>query len=807
MSAKAIIGFDSLSLPATVKWPSGNFDPGWLIYVYDWDTISLHGSRGEQLSSPIDLCTGYYPCSLLLKGESKGTLRVSGNASISCRSDLGCLKMSIESVFFICDDNPRSESLFTVHHSSLALVNSTFHGCGSNHETSMIEVQQNSEVIIQFCSFMCQAGDFSNSKISVGASSLIILHSTFDCQSGSSKSMISMFDSNATIYKGVFSCFKALNSSSVLESRGSKLKIMHSFFHSCGIEGKYSVLDFYQSTIAVHSSVFTCGEDVQVNSVLKASQSTLYIFDSSFSECKSVVDGGVIQVLSGTFVEIFSCKFINLHSNGFGGSIAVFGSKISIKYSTFVNCSAQTGGAIWATSLQALNGSILVFQTRLSIESTVFWNCSAGLSNDANPENISVLNPSAELFESCQFNNIANHGEGFGGAIAAFGSSVSVLISSTTFFMSASRDGGGSIWISAFEGCSRFLQPVDTTLMIRNSEFDQSWTEAFGGAILAVSGGYSWSGEVLGLIIQSSRFRKCRAGKDGGAIRLSGSLVFSRLEYVIFDACLSSASGGIVSSTNGSVFSLLSSLLLGGVSLGLGGGAIHASESWLSVYNTSIQASWAPNGGGGVLFWQGHTFPARGCPTGSKSVIMYCSASGSIFESSESMCSIGICVACEAGAYQDEIDSDECISCPPGTFADGQGHSFCVKCSAGRFSTISGAKSSGVCKLCEGGQYSDFSATSCLPCSKGTFSEAPISQSCARCDAGKYSSVLSASSSEMCFQCNPGKFSPLFGASSPEVCLFCEVGTYAESSGHSIRLPLPHSMCFAISVRGPFKNY
>ena len=131
------------------------------------------------------------------------------------------------------------------------------------------------------------------------------------------------------------------------------------------------------SKIIIDSVAFTCRNQQSSHSLLKVQGSLLQISNSSFTDCQSDTDGGVIQSYDNAEVKLQSCRFYSIHSCGYGGAVAAFGCNLSVINSDFFNCSSKAGGgAIWSSVFQDCYGSSQQTNTSLSIISSVFSKCS-----------------------------------------------------------------------------------------------------------------------------------------------------------------------------------------------------------------------------------------------------------------------------------------------------------------------------------------------------------------------------------------------------------------------------------------------
>ena len=259
--------------------------------------------------------------------------------------------------------------------------------------------------------------------------------------------------------------------------------------------------------ISVQAVHFVCDNTTISVPIFKVYQSVFSITNSSFQNCMSTVDGGIIQSYDQASVFISSSNFENIHTLKSGGVIAVAGSKIYIRDSTFVNCSSdESGGAIFASTFQS-SGSEQAVDTVVNIISSTFRDCKSAISGGAiysisqdvdMPYQI-LINSSSTLFISCEsFVGGAIYGSGMyvtvnlinstvkdskaidaGGAISIIDSAVVVLANSSLRSNSAVGRGGGAVHL-------------------RNSRFFQSGLVCTDNVAPAGGGGgLLWEGNIL----------------------------------------------------------------------------------------------------------------------------------------------------------------------------------------------------------------------------------------------------------------------------------------------------------------------
>ena len=348
-------------------------------------------------------------------------------------------------------------------------------------------------------------------------------------------------------------------------------------------------------------------------------------------------------------------------------------------------CISITVDSVTVTCLGRGNNTSLfkMQQSSLQITNSKFHSCQSNTDGGV----IQSYYKGVVALESCEFRH--GHSEGYGGAIAAFGSDL--LISNSTFSNFSSRKGGGAVWWSSFQDCYGSSDKYDTKLYIESSRFDKCSTEGSGGAVLVDSAMLSFLEETQSVIIAFSTFSDCFADENGGAIRLAGGPVAARVVSSKFFGCTSMASGGCISAEDLSSLSLISSSVDNGTSYGLGGGGVHLRNASFMSFNTIISNCSAPLGGGGGIFWQISVFlEVRGCPRGMRGVATSCALDlptktlGS--KSLSSVCTFGTCAFCNAGEFQADPDHAEC----PGPLCARTGSGVCNVCEAGTYSTAQG---------------------------------------------------------------------------------------------------------------------
>ena len=136
----------------------------------------------------------------------------------------------------------------------------------------------------------------------------------------------------------------------------------------------------------------------------------------------------------------------------------------------------------------------------------------------------------------------------------------------------------------------------------------------------------------------------------------------------------------------------------------------------------------------------------------------------------------GVCVACSAGKWSplNTITSDnECQLCSKGKWSNQTGlteNAQCKDCFAGKWSSTEGIAADSSCNFCSSGKWSDVS---------GLF----LDSQCTSCVAGKYDSAGSGiikTAESICKICDGGQFSEVSSAS----CKLCPSGWHNFDEGN-----------------------
>ena len=147
------------------------------------------------------------------------------------------------------------------------------------------------------------------------------------------------------------------------------------------------------------------------------------------------------------------------------------------------------------------------------------------------------------------------------------------------------------------------------------------------------------------------------------------------------------------------------------------------------------------------------------------------------------------CQNCAAGQYRqskkedakgnltdESTDPTTCVNCPAGWSSD-TGSTKCQSCEAGKYGDAVGAVA---CKNCNSGQYrtrDEEDATSCVPCSVGTYQDRVGQASCFPCIPGSINDQVG---QDQCKDCVAGEYRG--PDDKADKCLECAIGDYSTAA-------------------------
>ena len=144
-------------------------------------------------------------------------------------------------------------------------------------------------------------------------------------------------------------------------------------------DGSLACLEFYGCTMVVLDGVqMLCDGVLSINSVLEINGAWLDVGGTSFHNCSSWTDGGIIRSYgAGSVITVTSSTFLRAKSMGQGGGISVVGGSLHIFDSVFSNCSAVNGGGGISGSLFQCYGSAQTVSTEIKVAGCRFVGCSS----------------------------------------------------------------------------------------------------------------------------------------------------------------------------------------------------------------------------------------------------------------------------------------------------------------------------------------------------------------------------------------------------------------------------------------------
>ena len=221
-------------------------------------------------------------------------------------------------------------------------------------------------------------------------------------------------------------------------------------------------------SITIMSLLVRCDSSISNNGVLEIYGAELTLLNTSFLNCSSRKDGGVMYIYgSASIVTVLSSRFVQTHSLGSGGAISMVGGSLQVWDSEFTGCSAaRNGGCISAALFECYSLSYLV-ATVMQISDSRFAECSSfGNGGAVSASSIAVnVSINSSLFERC-------YTDGGGGGIAATDGAVVSVSGSTFRGNSAYGYGGGGLYAA------------ESQLVISSLSCDGNTAPSGGGAAL-----------------------------------------------------------------------------------------------------------------------------------------------------------------------------------------------------------------------------------------------------------------------------------------------------------------------------------
>ena len=172
----------AITFPQIVQWGPAVAGWRWLVFVYLWDTVNLADNSTAFASTPLILCTQYFPCELHIQGY--GMVELSGEAQIACLSSAGCSRISVHFVEFVCRSSNRS--IFQIQGSTLSMFKVAFVGCSSGTDGGVVRAYDLAEVVIDECNFTdISSGGFGGAVAAYGSNLYVTNSLLHNCSSRS----------------------------------------------------------------------------------------------------------------------------------------------------------------------------------------------------------------------------------------------------------------------------------------------------------------------------------------------------------------------------------------------------------------------------------------------------------------------------------------------------------------------------------------------------------------------------------------------------------------------------------------------
>ena len=372
--------------PQNVSWTSSSND---FVYLFDWDTIVVDGSKNNNLSMRIQLCTGLFPCALNMVGINNGSIKRVDAGSISCWSTNGCTNVVVETVDLWCEDVDAAVPIFKVFQSSLSISSSSFSSCTSTIDGGIVQSYNGALVTINHSKFEnLHSFGYGGALIAIG-SQVAVINSIF---------------SNCSSDKG-----GGAISASTYQLTGSE--------HSVETDVSISLSSFYDcSSSALGGAIIAFSQPSQLNPLIR-----IFISSAKFIKCWSYSGGAVYASGQTVFTQIQNCSFLMCKASSSGGALSLNDlAAVKSLSSSFMHNSANGlgGGAIFVKSsyFNSFASSFNYNNAPLGGGGSLLWQGN--------------IPPSLQQSDLCELNNTAMYGQ-------CIASDLKVLA-----IVSSARDGG-----------------------------------------------------------------------------------------------------------------------------------------------------------------------------------------------------------------------------------------------------------------------------------------------------------------------------------------------------------------------------
>ena len=284
------------------------------MFVFDWDIITISGNATSQLSSKLNLCVDYLPCTLWLRGEAHGTVEVSGLGQIVCLSSADCSKITIQSVTFTCSNN--TKSVFKMQGSTLIISGSAFTSCQADSDGGVVQAYDMAEVDIEASHFADIVSSGFGGAVAAYGSNLFISNSWLhNCTSrgGGGAVWASAFQdcygSNLTQNTQLSISSSMISSCSTFGAGGAILAESGESLGGEVLDVAVSYSHFYQCTSKAE------GGAVRITGAFVAA----HLQHTNIESCISDAAGGAISSSASSSLSLIACTMHNNSAQGMGG--------------------------------------------------------------------------------------------------------------------------------------------------------------------------------------------------------------------------------------------------------------------------------------------------------------------------------------------------------------------------------------------------------------------------------------------------------------------------------------------------------
>jgi hypothetical protein len=590
-----------------------------------------------------------------------------------------------------------------------------------------------------------------------------------------------------TLCQGLYPCAMRLQGSAPFTGVGSSRR-MSRFPYNFKCSGVFGCTDLQVTNLNVGCTNFAL--EAPMFEVLAGGK--MEIRNSTFKNCSylsektnlTIGEGVIIRASQNSLITVNGSLFYNCSSQGNGGAMSFYGSRLNVSNSEFVQCTSLkgSGGGVW--SGEYVSWPETPMTSNIAATSTSFTKCKAQKKGGA----ISASFSSIQLLE-CRFeeNSAANSGGGMelqesngivagtqfinnkaesigGGALLLLNSGVDLF--ANTFDANTAPQGGGGAFLWAGKPSPILRMACDLGWFAGETDADGNPT-----CVPCAPGSFRDSFTTttcrlceLGAYTPNSGASACRQCESGKFQQAKGATACYE--------CGANADSFAGSSSLDQCFCVERSY---GLPASSGCRSCASNADSLARSTSGSQCFCTAN-----FYGDGATrcdkcsrdsnSPARSARVGACS----CNAG---FTGDASTGDPDACAACPTGKYTDTGVNGtglQCVSCPKGTFSDSTGASTCTKCPAGKFRETDGGKSGTECSSCISNADSPAGSTrkgdctckasyygndaKCNKCPENSVSSAGSkNKSACSCNAGFYSENITSN----CKQCSKGKFSAI----------------------------------------------